>query len=255
MHPVLIRIGSISISSYSFMLLIAFLVSYLLSAGEFKRKGLPDSLRDYILIACVIGGLVGAKLLFIYENATLGEFLSNPLRYFASGLTFLGGFVGAVILVWVVVMLAKQRFLRITDAISPLTVISYGVARVGCFLVGDDYGIPSNLPWAIAFPNGSPPTLVKVHPTQIYEIIMAVVIFAFLWRIRKTPRPDGWLTGVTFVLLGVERMLIEVIRTTTPSFIPGLTVAQLMSLALIAIGVVLIVLKKGGVTGAQAPST
>ncbi len=239
MHPVLIRVGSLSISSYSFMMLVAFLTSYVLSYWEFKRKGLADELRDYVLLACVVGGLVGAKLLFLAENITLDEFLASPLRYLASGLTFLGGFIGALALVRVVTRLARVSFLVVCDAISPLTVISYALARVGCFLVGDDYGRPSQLPWAMAFPEGSPPTEVRVHPTQLYEVAMAVVMFVFLWRLRKRPKPAGWLTGLTFILMGVERFLIEFIRVTTPSFIPGISVAQLMSLGLVVVGVVL----------------
>lgn len=240
MHPVLFQIGSVSVSSYSATLLAAFMVSYILSGSEFKRAGLRDELRDYILMACVIGGLVGAKLLFIMENATLSEFLSNPMRYFASGLTMLGGFAGAMVLITAVLWITKQNFLYVCDVVSPLFILSSAIGRLGCLLVGDDYGVPTTLPWAMSFPQGSPPTMLLVHPTQIYEVIMILAIFAYLWIIRKKPAPNGQLFGLALVLMGLERFLVEFLRMTTPSFVPGISVAQLMSLGILILGVILI---------------
>lgn len=239
MYPVLFKVGGFVVSSYSVMLLIAFLTAYYLSAREFRRKGLDDSLRDYFLIACVVGGLVGAKILFLVENVTLREFTDDPFRYLSSGLTFLGGFIGALILIWIVARVNSLSFLYVCDTISPLVVLSYAIGRIGCFLVGDDYGPPSDLPWAMAFPKGSPPTTERVHPTQIYDFLVLTILFAFLWRIRKKQMPTGWLFGLTLFLLGVERFVIEYWRVTTPSFIPGVSVAQLMSLFVAAAGAIL----------------
>ncbi len=240
MHPVLFEIGSVSVSSYSATLLAAFIVSYILSGPEFKRTGLRDELRDYVLMACVLGGLVGAKLVFIMENATMSEFLSNPMRYFASGLTMLGGFIGAMVLITAVLWVTKQNFLHVCDVVSPLFIVSSAIGRLGCLLVGDDYGVRSSLPWAMSFPQGSPPTTLRVHPTQIYEIIMLLAVFAYLWAVRKRPAPNGQLFGLALVLMGLERFLVEFIRTTTPSFVPGISVAQLMSLGCLSVGVILI---------------
>jgi phosphatidylglycerol:prolipoprotein diacylglycerol transferase len=153
----------------------------------------------------------------------------------------LGGFVGAFFLILLVVWIKKVSFWRIADAIIPALVIGYAMARIGCFLVGDDYGIPSDLPWAIPFLQGAPPTDIAVHPTQIYETVLMAGAFAFLWRIRKREVPTGWLASIGFILMGIERFGIEFIRNTTPSPIPGLTIAQLMSFFLIAWGLVKII--------------
>lgn len=236
MYPVLFEIGNVAISSYSVMVLISFLVGYWLGGAELRRKGLNGGLADILLIACVIGGIGGAKLLFLIQNATLRELVTDPLRYISSGLTFYGGLIGALLLIGVVSWRKGVSYLAITDSLAPGLVLAYGIGRIGCFLVGDDYGTPSDLPWAMAFPEGTPPTIERVHPTQIYDTLLMTGLFFLLWKIRKKNLPDGWLSAVMFVLLGIERFLIEFIRTTTPSFIPGLSQAQLISVVMIVLG-------------------
>ena len=238
MYPVLFRVGDIAIYSFSVVLVISFLTAYKVLEIELRRKGFNGNLAEIILIACVIGGIGGAKVLFLVQNVTLSELMADPLRYFSSGLTFYGGFIGSLILIGVVTLFKKVNYLMVTDSLAPGLILAYGIGRIGCFLVGDDYGIPSDLPWAMAFPNGAPPTTEKVHPTQIYDTLLMVVLFFFLWKIRTKSPSYGWLSAIMFILLGAERFLIEFIRTTTPSFIPGLTQAQLISLGMIVLGAV-----------------
>lgn len=253
MYPVLFRFGDISISSYSVMMLVGFVVGYMMLLREFRRRGLSDDLGDYVLLASVFGGIFGAKILFLFENVTFSEFIADPIRFLASGLTFLGGFLGATLLIWLVTLWKKVSFLKVVDVCSPLIVLCYAIGRVGCFLVGDDYGIATSLPWGMSFPEGSPPTNEVVHPTQIYDIIVLTSIFIGLWRLRKREAPAGWLFGVMLVVLGFERFLIEFLRTTTPSFIPGLSVAQVMSLGLALVGGLLIAYVSFG-TRVERPS-
>jgi phosphatidylglycerol:prolipoprotein diacylglycerol transferase len=92
----------------------------------------------------------------------------------------------------------------------------------------------------MAFPEGSPPTVERVHPTQIYDTICMVILFAVLWSIRKKNFPTGWMTAITFIALGVQRFLVEFLRQTTPSFIPGLSQAQLIAVVLVLTGVVIL---------------
>ncbi|MEM7007670.1 MAG: prolipoprotein diacylglyceryl transferase [Thermodesulfobacteriota bacterium] len=240
MYPTLFTIGDIQVSSFSFMVLIAFLVAYFIGESELKRKGLNSNLADLLLIACVLGGLGGSKLLFLYQNVALSDFFSDPVRYLASGFTFLGGFIGALVLMWFVTQMKRVRFLVVTDAAAPALILAYGVGRIGCLLVGDDYGKPSNLPWAMAFPNGAPPTIVAVHPTQIYDTICMFIFFIILWSIRKRNYPIGWMTAVTLMVLGVQRFMVEFLRSTTPSFVPGFSQAQVISVVLVIIGAVLL---------------
>ncbi len=240
MYPTLFTVGGVDVSSFSFMVLIAFLVAYFIGESELKRKGLNSNLADLLLIACVIGGLGGAKILFLYQNVGFSEFTSDPVRYLSSGFTFLGGLLGAILLMWFVTQMKRVRFLLVTDAAAPALVLAYGIGRIGCLMVGDDYGIPSNLPWAIAFPNGSPPTYLAVHPTQVYDTISMVIFFIILWSIRKKNFPVGWMTAVTLMVLGVQRFMVEFLRSTTPSFVPGLSQAQVISIILLLVGAVLL---------------
>jgi phosphatidylglycerol---prolipoprotein diacylglyceryl transferase len=240
MYPTLFTVGDIYISSFSVMVLIAFLVGYFVAEVELKRKGLNSNLADLLLIACVIGGLGGAKILFLYQNVGFSDFISDPVRYLASGFTFLGGFLGSLLLIWFVTQMKRVRYLTVTDAAAPALILAYAIGRIGCLLVGDDYGAPSNLPWAISFPNGSPPTFLAVHPTQIYDTISMLIFFIILWTIRKKDFPIGWITAVTLMVLGVQRFLVEFLRDTTPSFIPGLSQAQLISTILVLVGAVML---------------
>ncbi len=240
MHPILFTIGDIQVSSFSVMVLVAFLVAYFVSEAEFKRKGFDPNLVDLLLIASVIGGLGGAKILFLFQQATLSDLLANPTRYMASGFTFLGGLIGAILLGWFVTQMKRVSFLSVLDTAMPPLILAYAIGRIGCLLVGDDYGIPSNLPWAISFPDGSPPTILRVHPTQLYDTISMLIIFAILWRIRKRDLPLGWMTSVGFIIFGVQRFFMEFLRSTSPSFIPGLSQAQVISICLTVIGVIML---------------
>jgi len=242
LYPTLVKFGSVSISSFSVMVLIAFLVAYYLCEKDLINRGEDRSIADLLLIASVIGGLGGAKILFLYQNATFTEVVQEPLRYLSSGYTFLGGLIGAILMIYLVSVYKKVSVWHLTDLSAAPLILAYGIGRIGCLLVGDDYGVPTSLPWGISFPNGAPPTILKVHPTQIYDSISMFVIFYFLWKLRKRNYPTGWITSATLIILGAQRFLIEFIRSTTPSFIEGLSQAQLISLMLIFIGIIKMVI-------------
>ena len=240
MYPELFKIGDFQISSFGLMVAIAFLVAYWVSSLEFKRRGLSETLLGNVFLAIMIGGIGGAKILYVIENVPISQLISNPFGYLISrgGLTFYGGFIGAVILLLIVAKRSKTSFWKIGDGISPSLALAYAIGRIGCFLVGDDYGIRSNLPWAISFPKGLPPTTLRVHPTQLYEVIAMTVVFVIIWKIRKKPAASGWLFSIYLILAGFERFLIEFIRSTTQSPIPHLSVAQVMAIVLIAVGAI-----------------
>jgi phosphatidylglycerol:prolipoprotein diacylglycerol transferase len=246
MYPELLRIGSFVVSSFGLMVALAFLAGYWIASLEFKRKKLDDKLLGNILLLSMLGGIGGAKLMYIFENVPLSDFISSPFTHIFSrgGLTFYGGFIGAVLLFWILTIKNKVSFFKVMDAITPALAIGHSIGRIGCFLVGDDYGIKSDVPWAVAFPKGLPPTTDPVHPTQVYEVILMGLIFFVLWKLRKRNTPDGWLFSILIILAGIERFLIEFIRSTTPSPIPDLSVAQLIAIGLIVIGILKIISTK-----------
>ena len=238
MFPELLRIGDFHITSFGAMVAVSFLVAFWVSGMEFERKGMSRRLHEQGFLACLVGGILGAKLLFLIENVPLSDLISYPMHYLLlrGGLTFYGGFFLALFAFFVLTKKHKESFWKVLDATAPALAIAYATGRVGCLLVGDDYGVASTLPWAMPFPKGSPPTLEAVHPTQIYETLIMSFVFLVLWKIRKKRRPVGWLASIYLGLAGLERFFVEFIRNTTESPISGLSVAQVMALALILIG-------------------
>ncbi len=228
------------------MVLVASLVAYYVCEKDLIRRGKDKSTADIVLIASFIGGMVGAKLLFLYQNVAFSEVVQDPLRYFSSGYTFFGGFIGALLMLYLVSVYKKVSFWYLTDISSAPVIIAYGIGRIGCLLAGDDYGVPTDVPWAMSFPNGSPPTLEKVHPTQIYDSISMLIVFYFLWNLKSRDRATGFLTSLTFIILGTQRFLMEFIRNTTPSSVYGLSQAQLIALSLVCAGIIKIVLISSG---------
>ncbi|OUW63525.1 MAG: hypothetical protein CBD58_00160 [bacterium TMED198] len=126
------------------------------------------------------------------------------------------------------------------DWLAPLLALGHGIGRIGCFLVGDDYGKPSDLPWAIAFPNGIPPTDVPVHPTQLYEMTCYFLIFAYLryFVTNQRNRFKGQIFCEFLFLHGLSRFVIEFVRV-NPKYLLGLSGAQIISAIMIITGTIM----------------
>ena len=158
------------------------------------------------------------------------------MRIFSgSGLVFLGGLMGGTLGVTYVIRKNQLNWLNFGDIVAPLLILGYGIGRVGCLLVGDDYGIPTSLPWALPVDFQLPQTDSAVHPTQIYETILALGIFSFLWSRRKNIQVTGNLFFTYLILAGVERFMIEFIRT-NEKYIFIFSGAQVISIIMIITG-------------------
>ncbi|HEY0514747.1 MAG TPA: prolipoprotein diacylglyceryl transferase [Thermoanaerobaculia bacterium] len=251
----LFHIGSFSVSPFGVMLVCAFLASYLQLRWGMKRLGIGDEEDASALVfAAGLGGIVGAKIYY----AIL--FKDWHLLYSRSGLVWYGGFIlGAIGVIWTM----RSRRLPawpMADVAAPALAIGYGIGRIGCFLVGDDYGRPTTLPWGLSFPVGLPETtagnlrdqfhvaipasvpddtLLRVHPTQLYETAMALLIWGVaIWMFRRRHQP-GTIALTVLALLAVERFLVEIVRAKDDRFFGPLTLAQVISLAvLVTIGVI-----------------
>lgn len=240
MLPKLFSIGPITIHSFGLTLAVAFLLIAWLSAKEFARRGYTADDAWTAVFAAMVGGVLGAKLYFLFDHWS--ETVQDPrgMIFSGSGLTYYGGLFGGALGVIGVALVRKIPLVTMTQMSAPMIALGYGVGRIGCFLNGDDYGKPSDLPWAMAFPKGSPPTDVPVHPTQIYEAAASLAFFFFLWGTRRKWDNRGTLVfGIFLILAGTERFLVEFVRLNTPAAM-GLTVAQLISLGLFGIGSILI---------------
>jgi phosphatidylglycerol---prolipoprotein diacylglyceryl transferase len=187
--------------------------------------------------AGIFAGLLGAKLWWTVEFFGTAPYLSLLLS--RGGLSWFGGFTFGVAGGLLVIRLRRLPLLAVLSAAAPALAIGHGIGRIGCFLVGDDYGKVSDLPWAVAFPEGLPPTVDRVHPTQLYEAIPLFVIGGLLLKLRSKQTSDRRVFGTYLMLVGGTRFVIEFLRV-NERVVGALTVAHLASLAVVTAGALLL---------------
>jgi phosphatidylglycerol:prolipoprotein diacylglycerol transferase len=232
-----ISIGPIELKTFGLMFGLAFVICGAVLARRLGELGKPVDWAYEMVFAALIGGLVGARLYWIGANwdeaqdDLLGTIVSG------SGLTWFGGALGGAL---AVILWARWRGwlgLQLFDTAAPALAIGYAIGRIGCQLSGDgDYGEPSDLPWAMAYPDGVVPTDEQVHPTPIYETLAMGLAALLLWRLRDALRP-GALFALYLVIAGLERFLVEFIRR-NDAVLLGLTEAQLTSLLMLVGGAI-----------------
>jgi phosphatidylglycerol:prolipoprotein diacylglycerol transferase len=236
-YPVLFRIGTFEITSFGVMVAVGALVGLWVFERELRWEKLPEDAANSAMVG-LVAGFVGAKLLYVFEH--LGEEPIQALLLSRGGLSWFGGFFGGVGAGYAYVRWRGWKFLPIVAAATPALAVGHLLGRIGCFLVGDDYGRPTSLPWGVAFPQGAPPVFVPVHPTQLYEAAFLAVLAWLLVQWRRQHVADRVLVGRYFILAGLARFLIEFIRVNVRVAL-GLTVAQFAAIAIVVVGVMLVV--------------
>lgn len=251
----LFRIGPFAISPFGVMLVLSFVASYLQILWGMRRFGLGDDEdASAIVFAAGVGGIVGAKVYYALLNRDLAVLFDR------SGLVWYGGLIlGAAAVLFT--MYKRRLFVwRMADVAALALALGYGIGRIGCFLVGDDYGRPTDLPWGVAFPVGLPPTtagelrslfgvdipasvpdseLLRVHPTQLYETLSALAIWGLgMWLLRRREgeeRGVGVVALTVIALMSVERFLVEIVRAKDDRFFGPFTLAQVISVIIVAV--------------------
>src|SRR3712207_1882417 len=178
-------------------------------AVRMRELGHPPDWAWEMVFVALIGGFVGARLYWIAQN--WGDASDDLLGsvFSGSGLIWYGGLLGGAL-----AMVAWARWrgflgLQLLDIAGFGLPIGYAIGRIGCQVSGDgDYGKPSDLPWAMAFPDGVVPTDERVHPTPIYETLIMGSLGLVLWQLRDAVRPGG-LFALYLLIGGAERFLIE----------------------------------------------
>ena len=270
MYPVIIDFGELNffgfefhlaIYSFGLMLVLAFYACYFFLNYDLKSLGYEEKLSSDIIFWAAVGGIFGAKIYYLLENIdrVINSYDPMSMIFSGAGLVFLGGLMGSVIFVSVVLRKNKVHWLTFANIIGPLIFLGYSIGRLGCFLVGDDYGLPSSLPWAISFPNGIPPTttntfsnlypwvdisdyppgVISVHPTQLYEAIICFMLFFIMWKYRKSPSIKDKLFFLYLLLAGIERFFIEFIRTNQKYVFELFSGAQVISIIMVVFGLYL----------------
>ncbi|HEY7407453.1 MAG TPA: prolipoprotein diacylglyceryl transferase [Gemmatimonadaceae bacterium] len=258
-QPLAYDVGPLAITGFGLAVLAAFVVAQIVAQSELKRRGHnPEPVGDMIF-AAVIGSLLGAKLYFVALTGDIDTLFSR------GGFVFWGGLIGGILAVTALVVKRKLGFWRIADVAGLAIMPAYAVGRTGCWAVGDDYGRPWDGPLAVRFPDGAPPstaqnmqemfgipvpadvppsTVLAVHPTQLYEVTMAFILFLVLWRLRDHKHAEGWLMGVYCVMAGAERFIVEFFRAKDDRFFGTLTMAQLIALLFIAMGLAVMAMRR-----------
>jgi phosphatidylglycerol:prolipoprotein diacylglycerol transferase len=280
MYPNLFRLpewlpllGGQPVTSFGVMMLLSFL-----TAGYVTRLGMerigedPEKAWDLLFMA-VLGGIGGAKLYYVLLN--FPRLMSEGLSFVFTrgGLVWYGGFLLAAVLVIWEMKRQKLPIPKMLDVAAPALAIAYAVGRIGCFLVGDDWGRPTDSWVGIRFPMGAPPTrvdvierefgihvdpdlvakygqVVPVHPTQLYEVALSTLIFLVLWRLRFHQHRPGWLFALWLTLAGMERFVVEFFRAKDDRFFGIITLAQLISLSIVFVGIAGLRLTRHTRTGA-----
>ncbi len=235
MYPTLVRIGGFEVTTFGVMVAIGAVAGLWLLRREALARGLPAASADVGLWG-VFGGLLGAKLLYLAEH--VGRESLIPLLFDRGGLSWFGGLAGGLLAGLVTARRRRLPLLALLAAGAPALAVGQAVGRIGCFLVGDDYGRPTRLPWGMAFPLGLPPTAEPVHPTQLYEALLLAGLAVLLGRWRRRGAGDATVLVAYLGLAGAGRFVIEFLRL-NPRVALGLTVAQWASLLLVLASAVL----------------
>lgn len=248
MYPVLFEIFGFPISTFGVMLAVAFLSGTWLVALRMREIGLDPEQATTMLIYAMVGGIGGSKLYFAIDVSLRENIPFTQLLFAREGITFFGGLFGAMALVIIGTRIHKIPTGPFFNCVALAAAIGQALGRVGCFLVGDDYGRPTDGIFGIAFPQGAPPTLDKVHPTQLYESAWLFGVTAFLWA-RRDKSPRLW--AEYFMLAGIGRFAVEFLRV-NPRVVLGLSEAQIISLALFTVGALSWLQARRGVAVATA---
>jgi phosphatidylglycerol:prolipoprotein diacylglycerol transferase len=253
-YPLTFKVLGLQVTGFGIMMMIGFLAAGWVMQLELRRRKLNEDYAADVVVAAVIGGIIGARLWYV---ALTGD----PRALFSrSGLVWYGGFAGGLVAV-----LAMGWWKRIPtrftfELTAPALALGHGLGRVGCFLVEDDYGMPTHLPWGLRFPHGLPPTtagnlahwgaeippgtppgeVLAVHPTQLYEVAALLFVFWLLWRLRRHHHAMGWLFAVYLIAAGIERFLVEIVRAKDDRLLGPFTLAQAASAVIVVAGVLLL---------------
>ncbi len=256
MHPILIDFGPFALHSYGLAMAVAFGLGIWVAMKRAEARGIGGKYALDLAVLILIFSLIGARAAYVVTH--WHEFADHPLDVISpvqhtgqigiAGLVLLGGVIAGFATAWVYSRRKQIPFLVTTDLFVPSLALGIAIGRIGCFFNGCCFGLPSDLPWACTFPSyslaGDVFSGVHVHPTQLYETIYMLLVFAYLLLRDRKPRPRGELTGWFLLLYGVGRFLIEMLRWYESEMImissPRFTLSQLISAAMAVTGAALI---------------
>jgi len=236
--PVAFTIGTMEIRWYGIMVALAVLTVILWMIRQHRKgaKLTPDSMLNAALVA-IPSAVIISRLLHVADK--WDYYSQNPGQIIgASGLTIYGAVLGAALGIWIISKFSDFQFGYFADLVAPSAILAQAIGRVGCTLNGCCQGTPTSLPWGVVYthPDSFAPLGVAIHPTQVYEIIYNLIVFAVLLRLRGRLKPDGSLFLIYLSLYSVWRFSISFLREESP-FLFGLPQAQVIAVIVLAIAI------------------
>ncbi len=233
MHPIIGHLGPFTIYSFGLMLAIAVLVCSTLLSQDAKAVGIPKEIIFDLVFWTILGGILGARLFFIGLN--FPDFVADPKQVFMiqnGGLAWQGGLVLGSIAGIIFVRIKKLSLLTILDLSAPYLALGQGIGRIGCFLNGCCYGRE----WAngVYFPVHHS----RLHPTQLYDTVMLVIIFFILKNVQKNTKISGAIFALYLILASAERFINEIFRADHVNIAIGLSIFQIVSVVIFIIGLI-----------------
>jgi len=222
MYPRLLTTPLITVHTFGLLLAAAYGAAFWWLIRGGRREGLDVDALSSLGFWVIAGAIVGAKALMIARD--FPAYAAAPSDLFSwsvlsSAGDFYGGFIGALVACAIFFRLERRLpFWRTADLCGPAIALGQAIGRVGCFMAGDDYGAPAQLPWAVAFTNpdaasiGGAPLGVPLHPVQLYESIVCLALFAFLVRLGRRKRFDGEVILAYTALYAMARFILEFFR-------------------------------------------
>ncbi len=235
MYPIVFTIPFIDlpISSFGLMMAAAFLIGTWITAIRMREENLDPELATTLLLYVMLGGVAGSKLYYAVDVSIREGLPFTSLLFARDGITWYGGLIAGVGIGAIGCRIQRVPIVTFMNCCAVAVAVGQAIGRVGCLLVGDDYGHITDVPWAMSFPLGAPPTNNLVHPTQLYEVAWLLPGAFYLWKRRHA---SPFLFGEYMILNGSGRIIIEIWRINERVFF-GLTEAQWIGATLITLGI------------------
>jgi phosphatidylglycerol:prolipoprotein diacylglycerol transferase len=247
LHPVLFQIGKLKIYSYGFMLALAFFVGIWLASKRAPKYGVKEENIFDLSIILIVAAVVGSRGLYILTHRSNYHSILDIIALWQGGATYYGGLIMAVAGAIIYLRYKDISFFKVADICSPPIALGVFITRIGCFLSGCCFGLPTECSFGLVFPPTSPAghtfSGIHIHPTQLYSSLYGLVIFAVLLLLERRRSFDGYTFGFLCMLYGTARFIVDFFRYYESCDKLGgvLTLSQLLSLVLVVTGVVLVV--------------
>lgn len=250
MFPDLIRIGDFSLHTYGFFIAIGIILAFCIIKIESTRVSIDYQKISDMLFWSIWAGLIGSRIFYVFYFPD--EFIKNPIeiiKIWKGGLVFHGGLLFALPIVFYYIKKYNLPFLKTLDVIALAIPLAHFFGRLGCFSAGCCYGEVCELPWAVVFknPNSIAPINIPLHPTQLYEAFLNLILFLILFLTRFKTNREGLKTGLYFSGYGIIRFTVEFFRGDLRGFLGPFSTAQWISIAFLIFGAIFILKAyKGG---------